>query len=539
MLDTAVQPGGQRSWEGAISASFKDPISHLLRTDPSKFIIPHTRKLWIERAEILRRRQIRQAREDASAFMEYCFYDEKTGLPFEQQWFHDEWHAAWDEFQRVMIIAPRDHAKTSNVVGRAIWELGRDPNLRIKIVCATDARAKERLFEIALNIDKNPRVREVFPNLKAEEDAPWNAHKIIVQRTARHRDASVEALGITSTATGGRADLLIADDVVDRRNALSFPALKEQIKQAWKSDWTNLLEPDSRVWYICTLWSPTDLSHELMDNKAYTVLRYDIDGRFGSIWPGKWPEIALRLRYDEIGSIEFNRAFRNQAIDLESTLISPDWFVFRDLSEDDEFLDRVNEMTFLTSYDSAGSPTGNKNQDYSASAPIAIDIDRSKIYIMDAWHARKSIKRVAEMVWTEYEKYDPFRILIEKVGQATLDEWVLNDHPELDGIVEVTKPRVNKFQRLMGTTPLLEKGQIIFNSHLDPHRPEWSPARGNIYDELVDFPFGKHDDMADAYSQAVNKAREYFLDWDATGGENVVNINVGRRGSDEGPKYLF
>ncbi|MEN6368732.1 MAG: hypothetical protein ABFD77_03420, partial [Thermotogota bacterium] len=308
----------------------------------------------------MRERQIVKARGSAPAFMEYCFIDERSGMPYQQQWFHDEWHDAWDHHQRVMGIAPRDHAKTSNVVGRVIWELGNDPNLRVKIVCASDGRAKERLFEIDQHIRTNPRVLEVFPHLVPETDSPWNAHRLVLSRTARHRDASVEALGITSTATGGRADLLVADDVVDRRNALSFPALREQIKLAWRSDWTNLLEPESRVWYICTLWSPSDLSHELMENTAYRVMRYDIDDNFGAIWPDKWSEESLRARYAEIGSIEFNRAFRNQAIDTESAIVQPSWFKYVDLRTNDRFRQLVESerAVFLTSYDPAGTPSG-------------------------------------------------------------------------------------------------------------------------------------------------------------------------------------
>lgn len=524
---------------GRIHDSFKNPYCHIKKVDRTRYIDPGDDMERYQRLKVLRDYRIAQARESSSAFMEYCFRDEKTGDPFQQQWFHDEWHAAWDRLDRVLIIAPRDHAKTSNVVGRAIWELGHNPNLRIKIVCASDARAKERLFEIVQHLTTNPRVKEVFPNLEQDPDAPWNAHKIVVRRTARHRDASVEALGITSTATGGRADLLLADDVVDRRNALSFPSLREQIKQAWKSDWTNLLEPDSRVWYICTLWSPDDLSHELMKNRAYTTLRYDIDDAFGAIWPGKWHEQALRARHEEIGSIEFNRAFRNMAIDLESVIVDPTWLKFDNLRENDEFMSRVDEMVFLNSYDTAGTPTGKKDQDYSAGVPIAIDVEKAKVYIMDAWHVRESVKKMAGRVWDDYERYEPFRILIEKVGQATLDEWVLNDHPELDGIVQVTKPRVSKGQRLLGVTPLMENGQVIFSHHLDPDSKEFEPGRGNIYDELTDFPFGKHDDMVDAISQALHTARQYFLDWDATGGENVIDLRIGDRSADEGDGYLF
>lgn len=490
----------------------------------------------------MRLRQIAKARESASAFMEYCFVNESTGAPYQQQWFHDEWHLAWDRYQRVLVIAPRDHAKTSNVVGRIIWELGRNPNLRVKVVCSSDGRAKERLFEISQHVLTNPRVQEVFPGLIPEEDSPWNAHKLVLKRTARHRDASVEALGVTSTATGGRADLLVADDVVDRRNALSFPALREQIKVAWRSDWSNILEPDSRVWYICTLWSPSDLSHDLMENRAYKVLRYDIDQAFGSIWPDKWSTAALRSRYEEIGSIEFNRAFRNQAIDTESALIQPTWFQFADLRTNERFCHIVEQekAIFLTSYDPAGTPTGNKDQDYTGGCVGAIDKERGDLYVVDAWHQRLSVKALADTIYQETLTYEPWQVLIEKAGLATVDEWVMNEHPEIIGLVKVTKPRVSKQMRLMGATPLLEKGKVFFSAHLDPNGPQFDPSRGSLIDELIEFPFGKHDDMVDAFSQLVGSARTHFLDVDADDGDNVPEIHIGfGDDDDEDDGYAF
>lgn len=505
---------------------YRPSRSHLLRLDQSAYVRTHSRKYLEQRAEALRQRNIQRARESSSAFMEYCFVEEKTQEPYQQQWFHDQWHEAWSRYPRVMIIAPRDHAKTSNVVGRAIWELGRDPDQRIKIVCASDGRAKERLYEIDQHISDNARVREVFPGLKHKEDAPWNAHKLVVERTARHRDASVEALGITSTATGGRADLLIADDVVDRRNALTFPALREQIKQAWRSDWTNLLEPDGRVWYICTLWSPADLSHELMENRAYKLLRYDIGEGFNPIWPAKWGEKELRERHSEIGTIEFNRAFRNQAIDIESAVVKPQWFEFRDLREDQRYMELVerDEAVFITSYDPAGTPTGKKDQDYTGACVGAVDTERGVLYIVDAWHRRASVKEVTDAVYAEAMRYEPWQIEIEKVGLATHDEWIINEYPDLAPLIKVTRPKVSKQMRLLGVTPLMEKGNVIFSTHLDPADEMFDPGRGSIVDELQDFPFGKHDDMVDAFSQLGAAARRHFLDVDADGGEDVPEV---------------
>jgi phage terminase large subunit-like protein len=108
---------------------------------------------------------------------------------------------------------------------------------------------------------------------------------------------------------------------------------------------------------------------------------------------------------------------------------------------------------------------------------------------------------------------------------------VLNDHPDLVGIVEVTKPRVSKSARLLGVTPLMESGRVFFSHHLDPNRPSYDPSRGSLVHELQDFPFGKNDDMVDAFSQALSGARRYFLDAWATGGDNELDIRIS--GDDE------
>lgn len=529
----AVAPRAEDA--GRVHPGYRPPAGHLPGVDSAAYIVAALPEERVRRLKRIRSTRIERAREHFPAFVEYAFWDERTGSPLQQQWFHDEWSASMDTSDRLIIVAPRDHGKTTQVVARVIWELGRDPNLRVKIVCASDGKAMERLFEIVQQLS-NPRVREVFPNLRPAEEGEWSKHKIVVVRTARHRDASVEALGITSTATGGRADLLIADDVVDRRNALTMPALREQIKHAWKSDWTNLLEPAGRIWYICTLWHKADLSHELLTNPAFDKLVHAVPEDFAALWPSKWSEAALRARHLEIGSVEFNRAFRNIASDAEEGIVKPAWMRFADLALDPAFGERLDDLVFFTSYDTAVAVTD--LNDFSASVTVAVDTATGRVFVTDAWHARITISHQAARVWAEYQGCTPFRILIEKAGQSTLDEWVLNEHPDLAGIVEVTKPRVSKAARLLGVTPLMEAGRVIFSHHLDPNRPTYDPSRGSVVHELLDFPFGRNDDLVDAFSQALSGARRYFLDAWATGGDNVLDLRIGGD-EEEDDRYAF
>ena len=47
---------------------------------------------------------------------------------------------------------PRDDGKTTRVCPRVLWEPGRDPNLRVKIVCASEPFGRAKIGQQAVQI---------------------------------------------------------------------------------------------------------------------------------------------------------------------------------------------------------------------------------------------------------------------------------------------------------------------------------------------------------------------------------------------------
>ncbi len=456
-----------------------------------------------------------------------------------------------------MIIAPRDHGKTTNVaVARTIWELGNDPNLRIKIACQSDSKAIERLFEIKDHLERNERVQTVFPHLVPADRGSWSKHKIVVQRTVFSKDASIEALGITSTATGGRCDLLIADDIVDRRNAIQFPQIRETIKHAWKSDWTNLLEPDGRVVYICTLWHTADLSHELMENPAYTLLSYAIGADMKSITASKiergknrtrieweeplwehWSTEALQDRKEEIGSVEFDRGFRNIALSGQIIVIQPEWIKYFDPFKIPEHL------AYYQGFDLAISKR--THADFFAVVTVGVDFESSRIYVVDAWHGKLSFIQQAQVIINQFLKWDPEEQAIESTAyQESLPEYLDSLMGQrIDGagrIITTTtkrvessrgttleieeqdfirvpalpifraKPRLDKMSRLKSITPYIEREQVLFHPKLNPESVGFVKENGDLITEITQFPLSRWDDLADAFTHAVSRAARHL-----------------------------
>src|SRR5437899_3050414 len=149
---------------------------------------------------------LKAAGKSPNDFAGYCFTD-PAGRHLAQSVVHRQLQAFLGSQRRGLIELPRDHGKSMQVCIRLLWELGRDPSLRVKIVCASDALAAERCRFLRDAITGNGRLHVVFPDLRPA--MPWGVHRFTVARPADAIGASVTAFGIGTNSTGTRADLLV------------------------------------------------------------------------------------------------------------------------------------------------------------------------------------------------------------------------------------------------------------------------------------------------------------------------------------------
>lgn len=272
------------------------------------------------------------AREDPSSFTSYIMTDPVTKLNFYQDDIHVQGHKLISDWPWAMIEFPREHGKTEQyVIGRTIWELGHNPNLRIKIISNTDAEAMKRVSAIGQHIKGNAKVNNIFPDLKPDTHLTWRQHAITVKRDLPGvKDYSVEGFGILSGGTGTRADVIIFDDVVDFENTIKNPALIEKVKDAYFEKWINLLTEYSKNIYVFTRWHERDLSHDLIRNHAklpkdkpkreeYAYIKFIINENLDSICR-LWPKERLIARRNSIGKRAFARNFQGRAMTDEEAI---------------------------------------------------------------------------------------------------------------------------------------------------------------------------------------------------------------------------
>jgi len=150
---------------------------------------------------------MRRARGNPSSFAEFAFSD-ATGKPLRQATIHRELQEFLTRHRKAIVEWPRDHGKSTQLALRLLWELGRNPGLRIKLVCATEAMAIERTRFLRDQIAGNRKLKLVFPKLEPGE--PWSAEAFTVARPGETIGPSVAAFGLGSGSTGSRADLLVS-----------------------------------------------------------------------------------------------------------------------------------------------------------------------------------------------------------------------------------------------------------------------------------------------------------------------------------------
>jgi predicted phage terminase large subunit-like protein len=383
--------------------------------------------------------------------------------------------------RRALIELPRDHGKTTQICLRILWELGHNPNLRVKLVCSTDAIAAERSRFLREMIASNPQLREVFPHLRPGR--PWTAQAFTVARRSCAIGPSVAALGINSAATGTRADLLICDDVVDVAAAYSR-AIRERVKHTFFDNLLNLLEPDGRCWCLFTPWHTDDLNAHLKRNPAFAHFRRAIDTNLTPLWPEKWPHAALAARQTEIGTAAFARGYQLTPIADDETAIRPQWVRYW-----------TDEAAAFDQVVVAVDPALTAKPQADASAVVVLGKVGTEVRCLEAIARRVTAPHLVDLIDDCDRRWKPDVILFESnaafEGVRALLVRQTRFGPKVKGVTQSAA----KAARVAAFAVVVENG--CFRLRGDG-QGDVDPSQKDLFVEMVVFPFLEHDDLLDA-----------------------------------------
>lgn len=198
--------------------------------------------------------------------------------------------AAWAEKKYAGVLGPWRHGKSrSLIIGLAALEVGRNQNVRIRIICADDREAVLRVSAVRRLIE-SPRYQRIFPNVRPLE-GEWLKQQFIVQRSSGGVDPTVAAAGVFAAEAGGGHDIIMIDDVVTYQNAYLSPATRDQVYQTLTAVWLRRIDPGTRIVATGTAWHCLHPDTPVVTQRGLVLIQDVVPGDRVRGSAGRWVSV--------------------------------------------------------------------------------------------------------------------------------------------------------------------------------------------------------------------------------------------------------
>jgi hypothetical protein len=394
--------------------------------------------------------------------------------------------------KRIVILLPAGHGKSTLTKWFIIYNLAINPNVRIILVMKTDNEVSSYARAIKRELISNPRLIHDWGPFKPEgNDIVWSNDAIeVYHRQIREPQPTVEFASSKSIdqVLGHRCDIYICDDIVtpkvvsteeqrrkfeeifnegvDRNPQYIWdiePQTGEFINKPPEVYWPRPqdFEPGLAPVYekgilLGTVFHPQDLFHlkgrsplNLRPGKIYRgndpkwkVLYYDCwehdeDNNVTDrpLWPERWTAEELKLTEASIGTLDFNRRYRNIAIDEGELVFKPAWIVGDPpdypgcLDESRSFgeLPDIPSPFIVLGLDPSSGRTSRASSfsSYVVLAASKAEQPPAKRYVIDI---RRGQFGFDDILNTLYELYRRYGCHLAVVEQNASQRWLLDNH---------------------------------------------------------------------------------------------------------------
>ena len=437
---------------------------------------------------------------DFSTFAKRAF--NTLGTPVEWNWHVDAQlffaeRLAVGDFRFGMVnIPPRSLKSEIFSIILPAYLLGKDP--RCKIICVSYSQPLAEKFGAAtLRIMQSDWYQEAFPDTVLAKKASGE----ITTTKGGFRFAT----SINGQATGRGGDIIIVDDPLSAgaaeseavRNSTNewisstlFSRLNDKregrflmVAQRLHQDdpCGHMLQGDH--WEVLSLpaIAVTDATYELGTKGTYFRFAGEL------LHDAREPMEALQALKDLLGSRRFAAQYQQEPVPRDGSFFKRSWFK-TDTTFEREPGDRV-----VQAWDAANKD-GDQN-DYSVC--ITAVVRRRQLFVIDVFRARMAFPALKQKVVELARLYQPVKIVIEDAAAGTQLLQVLIDNPPRGMPLPIgVKATVSKIERALPAADRAEQGAIFL--------PTAAPWKDAFMDELMAFPFGRHDDQVDALAHLVS-----------------------------------
>lgn len=371
------------------------------------------------------------SRTDPAVFAQFVLRNEEDGMPIRCAPIHVEWHDTLTKYDRVVLWSATELGKSSQIsVGRVLWEIGRNPNIRILIVSAASGIAKKIIKAIKGYIENSIEYRMVFPHVvpdKTDTTGRWREDSFNIKRTTFSKDPTVQAVGFEGTVMGSRSDLVVIDDYLTPESTYSDRS-REKSYRWLKSTIEGRKTAHSRLWFIGNAWHADDAMHRYAAEPSTYSKKYPVKNELGeSVWPEVWPLERIEKEIENRGPIESRRSMFCDPVDDAERRFKID-YIKKALAKGDGLqlawaLSTVPPgYRTITGVDLA--VTKRDNADQTALVTIAVEERTAERQILDVFASRLHGPEIVEKILEVQHRYNSMVIVESNAAQAYIKQFV-------------------------------------------------------------------------------------------------------------------
>lgn len=398
----------------------------------------------------------------------------------------------------------RGVGKTSQLSLRCAYEIGRRHDVRIKYIQQNKDEAI-RTSRLIRDIIDSPAYNLVFPEVEPDRDN-WSGGSFKVKTQKYRRDATVQAEGIFGRASG-RADILIADDICDLKNAIQFASLREQVKEFWNTNWLPMRELSGdippRTWKTGTCYHADDITADWRryHTKHGGLLREPVLGMRSPWWEEVTSQTLIDIR-EEIGPLAFARSYELIPITSDLIIFPQEWIrdsMYRTIPT----WEAANGI-MIASIDFAFSEKKIKGDPDWSVCIIAWKDRHGGIWLKDIIRVRATFPEFKRQAIKAMVAAGVVQAVAEGNGpQKGLVQQMQEDSPVPIRRLDRTTDKVVRASERQG---YVEVGKLHF-----PVGPD-GLVRSDfqvVFDEMTTFPVGGHDDTVDGIIDLIGLSTKF------------------------------
>jgi predicted phage terminase large subunit-like protein len=453
--------------------------------------------------------------------------------------------------KRVAVAAPRSHAKSS-FLSKAfpIHEIVYRLRKYIIVISETPTVSSANLEWIKTQLQHNEKLRRDFGPLlhaKQQMNPRDNSSEFIAWEDLG--DGKQRQLTLVQAASSGQAlrgrnwngnrpDLIICDDLEDKRNT-NTEQLRQELKDWFRQVVIPLGDPEGKRTAI--VFMGTTVHHDSLlidvmnhrsdfekklfraviewpkrmdlweqcrqmyvnreDTKAaqnaelfYIANKTEMDEGSQVLWPSVQPLYKLMTKKWDDGSKAFNTEYMNNPIDEESALFIPERFTYWD--------EKNVDFTNFEYYMGIDFAMGKQRGDYSAITVVARNPETDTFYVIDSFGERIKPDAFLKVIIEKVQRFQPDKIAAE--AQMAQEFFVDELTRALEGSGYPARTRVKKIQqrqkkelRIEAMLPDIESGRIQF-----------SRKHSLLLEQLERYGSNANDDLPDSMEMALSVGKK-------------------------------